>query len=507
MSNATMAALKPAGEAVGSTSAQALNEEHALMAGATVESLFPPRNVETTYAVVSALNLLNAIVKRPWGPDIVSYYYIKGMEACTFLWLLKHPMEGVNIYWDKNSRVTYFHILNHQFSFHYVPMLNKYRLRFDGLAVQQWNGIRLQHIALDLFLPYYRRYADAIKVKRSKLCRRMLLFSDINLRNILSLTVGISQPYVYQRMQKRKRINTSREMRYKWDRMTRYQNPHEQRACLQAALHFHIWTSKVFDLYRPNDEWHVVMGRYNGNNYRWLRYVLSTGRRAVHTRPAESLVAGRLYYCQRSDRLWTVLTASRHLLLLAQYSFLKHGNKLYSLCLTYGIACHLAAQYPRLRFINVLNYARLTVHHRVYTHKGLLSIPAGSKARSMKVWLLVDRKRELQLFDVTTLPPALLEEYYQTPNYTQQYQIVGCYGKMGLYAYCRFHLLPPIYLNITIRGNYAQVMSHNHKMAVFSLAEERFLSDFIYDSIWYDAARKTIYGRVRRNQMIIHKFT
>lgn len=56
-------------------------------AATVVERYFPPKNVNEAYAIVAALNRLNALVKQPQGSHVVSYGYIKGMVACMFLLL------------------------------------------------------------------------------------------------------------------------------------------------------------------------------------------------------------------------------------------------------------------------------------------------------------------------------------------------------------------------------------------------------------------------------------
>lgn len=484
-------------------STQTLERCHAFMAGATIENTFPPRDTGQTYAVVAALNLLNAIVKEPWGPEVVTYNYVKGMAACTFLWLLKNPVDDVYIYWDSRKQVTYFQISGTQFSFHYVPMLEKYRQRLKELPVQEWDGLRLQPLALELFLPVYK---ECGLEGTDRLRRRMLDFSNLSIRHILQQTVGLSQPYVYQRKHRRQRIDWHKERWYSWMAMCQYDGRGRRYFNLKIALKFHLWTTTLCDLYRPNDNWHVLLARYDGTNYKWVKRCLRKSLRGTRPRPQDTLTAGRLYYCQRTDRQFVSLTPSRHLLLLAQYNFLKRDRKLYSLCITYGVACHLAALYPELRFINVLNYARLSVHHHVYSLKALQRVPPGSKARKMKVWIVVDAEQRLKYYNVKLLPQKLLREYLETENYTLQYQVIRHRGKAGLYAYCRFHLLPPIYANIDIHGNYAHVMRDDHKIAIYSLAREIFVSDFIYDSIWYDASRKAIMARTNGSVVVIHLF-
>ena len=100
-----------------------LNWDCALRAAMLVEQTFPPRDQQSVYALAAALNLLNAVIKTKEGRKQVSYGYIKGMVSCTFFWLLKHPVEGVDIYWDNEQQVAYVRVGGLQFSYHYVPLL------------------------------------------------------------------------------------------------------------------------------------------------------------------------------------------------------------------------------------------------------------------------------------------------------------------------------------------------------------------------------------------------
>ncbi len=478
--------------------------QHAYMAGATVERLFPPQTTDAAYAVVSALNLLNAIVKLPWGPEVVTYSYIKGMAACTFLWLLKHPVEGVDIYWEQESQVTYFLIGHTQFSFHYVPLLEKYRHRYRHLPVQTWSGIHLQPKALSLFLPVSPFPADMEASPRLRW--RLLHFTAFSLRFLLREMVHIPPPYAYQRKYRRPRIKENRSMAMSWQYLRHRSRGAEPLATLKTALSFHLWTTPQCELCRPHDNWHVVLMRYNGTNYRQVCRYLTRRSRPVKMRPESTLVRGHLYYIQRADRRWIALRPSRYLLLLAQYSFLKHQHHLYSLCITYRLACYLGKVFPRLRFINVLNYARMAVHHHLYTARSLLSVPPGSKARQLKVWIVVDASQQLRYFDVRSIPGDLLDEYAAMPDYTELYQLTHKQGKVGLFAYSRYQLLPPVYTAIHLHGNFAQVLRDDHKIAIYSISCERFVSGFIFDSIWYDGHRQAILGRTDGKVVVIHQF-
>jgi hypothetical protein len=151
----------------------------------------------------------------------------------------------------------------------------------------------------------------------------------------------------------------------------------------------------------------------------------------------------------------------------------------------------------------VLNYSRMTVGYRLYTLHALLSVPPRSKARQLKVWMGVDRQRLLADYDTKSVTEHLYQEYCQTADYRRAFSIVRQGRRVGLVAYSRFHLLPPIYRRIKIYGHYAQVTNTHGKMAVYSLLRESFDSDFIYDKVWFDEKSHSVMGRCGDIEIVI----
>ena len=108
-----------------------------LLAADVVEYRFPPKNREDVMTLVASLNLLNAAIKKPIGKEVTTYRYIKGHVAILFLWLLYHPIEGVDIYYDKEERIAYFKVPDYQFSFHQVPFMRFYEIQIAHLLPQK----------------------------------------------------------------------------------------------------------------------------------------------------------------------------------------------------------------------------------------------------------------------------------------------------------------------------------------------------------------------------------
>lgn len=118
---------------------------------------------------------------------------------------------------------------------------------------------------------------------------------------------------------------------------------------------------------------------------------------------------------------------------------------------------------------------------------------------------------------------TVVERYFPPKNANEAYAIVAALNRLnalvkqpqfftvtrhrglcGLYAYSRFHLLPCIYRNITIHGHFARVMNTDKKIAIYALMQERFITDFVYDSIWYDSTNYRLMGRSGSQLSVIH---
>ena len=497
-------------------------KDYAVAAAAVVEALFPPKTVRDVLQIVTALNLLNAIVKKPYGKAVTAYPYIKGMAACLFLKLLYSPMDGVEIYWDEEGEVTYFRLRGRQFSFHYVPLMGCYvaAMRRAGIRQQLWDGNRLQNVAAKLFREVVPVEPVVREEERERLVDLMLTFDASELNRRVGMLCGVEPPRLVRPqnmtktakgkqsgMQKRARPRIGRRRYVKMGERSSQcvSGQDDRRRNLELALKFCGWYEDEFELTRHGDSWKVKVVRYDGSNYDKMMRKLIGCRPMTYVRPECFMRPGQKYYIRRTDWGWRRLTGSRYLLLIAHYNYLTVGDKKYNLCITYGLARYLGCMYPELRFLNVLNYTRFKVRRKIYSHKDLLRVPLRSKARTLKVWLVVDKDMAMNDLEIDDLPAGLRREYEEADDYCQFFEREYHKGLVGLVGYSRFHLLPAIYKKIDIYGHYARVMDKHHKWAVYSLIEERFDTDFVYDAIWYDVADCAVVGRQGREQVKLYE--
>lgn len=472
------------------------------MAAAAVEDQFPPATAADVYRVVVSLNLLNAAVKQSWGRLVTGYEYIKGMAACLFLWLLYHPKPGVATYWSADEQVTYFSVYGQQLSFHYVPLLNYYRDVIQRCHQQPiiWDGVQRQLIAVRLFKAAFAVMPQMDAGRRVRLRRLMVGFCKAQLLDRVRQMEGVAMcipDSVMNGIQKAAQCTASSAQRLEIE-SEKWRN-------LQLALKFNPWRADSFELTRPVDSWHVRVARYRGDNIRQVAAFVAGRSHKMCSNPKIRLLRGRHYYLQRANWRWRHMTTSRCLMLMAHHNFLTVGKRRYNLCVTYAIACYLAAQYPELRFLNVLNYTRLKVHRRLYTYRALLRVPPNSKSRTLKVWMVVDREYLLRDFDLDTLPRQLWKQYQRAKDYVDFFVRVRRGSHVGLVAYSRFHLLKPVYTHIRIYGHYARVKNDAGKWAVYSLLKEKFETGFDFDRIWYDQRRYAIMAIAGNAKVVIHE--
>lgn len=481
---------------------------YAVMAAYVVENTFPPKTAEDVYRIVVSLNLLNAFVKLPGGKTLTSYSYIKGMAACLFLWVLYHPIADVHIYWDDEEQIAYFRVLSRQFSFHYVPLVRWYgdAMRQAELMEQQWDGKRLQLIALELFCDAIPDVPQIDAATRTSLLRLMVGFGLRKLKQRVKNMTGVKLMTRNQCAKRRRRIA---DIYYYSRQQETVRNEHvcccDKWECLHHALTFNLRKGESFELRRKGDSWRMKSVCYMGDNYRAFIDMLVGEKPLVYRKPERLLKVGAHYYIRRHDWAWKRMNYGRFLLVRAHYNNLLLDGKLYNLCVTYGIARYLAFVYPKLRFVNILNYTRFKVHRRIYTYRDIVRVPLHSKSRTLKVWMVIDRENVLRNYDVGSLPMELLHDYAIAEDYNDFFRKEYKNDSVGLIAYSRFHLLQPVYARIDIYGHYARVMDHSNKWAVYSLMQEEFETDFVFDSIWYDSRGYIIWGRKNTTLVKIHE--
>ena len=439
-----------------------------------VEELFPPKNADEAFSILTALNLLNAAVKLPWGCKLTTYGYVKGFAACLFTAQAYLQLPGVAIYWDKQEDVAYFRIHGVQISFHHVTRFTNFIevLPLVNHTPQQWDGLRLQLICVELFL-----MANTTPWPCSPQDQKYL-------------------KYMMQNFEPPDLIELEKQSR------TRYADGY---ATLRLVLNFNIWRSDFFILHRRKDRRDFPVMRYDGQNYRELMTFLTDRHPQIAQRNKMTLTIGHLYYITPQMRI-SSLQVSRYILCLTQNSYLKIGHRLYNLCLSYSMARYLSMLFPTLLFVNTLNYNRFKSAQKYYACKDIATVPLDSEARRLKVWIPVDIRGQLQGFDTSTLPAWLVNDYVNTKEYYQEFEFTYHNNHFGILAYRQFRLLPPIYKHISITNYYAQVMRDDDKIAIYSLHDEQFVSGFIYDRVWYDHPHCAILGRCDSKTTVIYQF-
>lgn len=515
--------------------------DYAALAAIVVEQGFPPVDQQDVLRTVTALNLLNAIIKQPDGRRLTSYHYIKGMVACLFVWLLYHPQEGVEIDWDSEEDITYICVGGTQYSFHYVPLVRHYvRLtNRQGLTPQTWDGEQRQLIAAELLCSALDRQMPVMEEEETE--ELLVMMCRYNLRQVINRINALDgvEPIVRElppeQVASRQQMDTLREKRQQGIQQIKQlhtfverhlPHPHSSRAKyggwkqqaapwkdnpkyrplydLTIALKFSGWWEEEMELSRDSDSHCYQVVRYTGNNYRHLVSSLVNGRPLYYIRPERLMRKGWHYFIQRTNWQWTHMTYTRYLLMKAHYNYVTIEGKSHNLCITYGLARYLACAYPKLRFINVLNFTRFKVHRKVYSNQDLKRVPLYSKARQLKVWMVADPLLLLGNLDVESLPKQLIADYVAAPDYNDFFRIVHRNGRVGLLAYSRYHLLPPIYRQIQLYGHYAHVMNEEGKWADYSLLLEEFETDFIFDKIYYDPYLYVVIGCLGNDQVILH---
>ena len=105
------------------------------------------------FLIVSALNLLNAAIKKDNLKSALYYGYIKSNvnKAAEFYLSNQDKFDGCSVYYDQNCKCFYFDILGVVFSFHQVKETTPIVTVAANNTPIEWPGIRLQRIAQQVF--------------------------------------------------------------------------------------------------------------------------------------------------------------------------------------------------------------------------------------------------------------------------------------------------------------------------------------------------------------------
>ena len=424
---------------------------------------FPPRNLDEVFVTLTSLNLLNAYVKLPGKYSVANYTYIKGVAGMLFDYIDDHPIKGISIYNNDREHVTYFRIYGLQISFHYVIFQKKKSHRMH--RPQTWDGLRLQLVSPEIFL---------MATSRMTVPRQPSL-PFTKLRSICGLG---DRP-----LPARENMRDS----FVW------------------SMRFDITKASSFLLYRRKDDVTISFIRYDGSNFSRIVGKLRLWNKLIPVPKEIVMPRQRLLFVCPQLRIYPLLP-DHYTDILARNNYLVVNNKYYNLLLSYKLALYIAERYPSVRFVSTLNANRAKVKTRIYGYRGLLSVPNGSYSRSLKVWLPIDKKKVLTTLSMHHIPKCLLDDYEETEDYYQEYEITFKNGLKGLFAYRRHHILKPKYRDIVINHYHASIQNEDGMWALYSLLGERFKTGFCYDSINFDKEKYIVYGQIGKVDEVLYSF-
>ena len=114
---------------------------------------FDLKDSKSLFAIVAALNLLNAAVKKDNLKSSLYYAYIKTnvSKVADYFLSNKDIFEGTTVYYELPRKCFYFNIFDVVFSFHQVKETNQILNVAAKAEPITWPGIRLQRIAQSVF--------------------------------------------------------------------------------------------------------------------------------------------------------------------------------------------------------------------------------------------------------------------------------------------------------------------------------------------------------------------
>jgi len=110
-------------------------------------------STDSLFLIVSALNLLNAAIKRDNLKSTLYYSYIKSNvnKVAEYYLSNQEKFDETSVYYDKNCKCFYFNIFGVVFSFHQVKETKPIVTIAANNEPIEWPGIRLQRIAQQIF--------------------------------------------------------------------------------------------------------------------------------------------------------------------------------------------------------------------------------------------------------------------------------------------------------------------------------------------------------------------
>lgn len=107
------------------------------------------------FLVLSSLNLLNAAVKKEEYKHLIGYGLIKPSVSRFIQFCIENPDCNFveELYYDTEGQCAYIRCFNIQFSFHNIGTrtIDEEFLKSEKNKKVEWDGVRLQPIALELY--------------------------------------------------------------------------------------------------------------------------------------------------------------------------------------------------------------------------------------------------------------------------------------------------------------------------------------------------------------------
>ncbi|MGB5989056.1 MAG: hypothetical protein WBG43_04900 [Marinifilaceae bacterium] len=110
-------------------------------------------SLDECFLALSALNLLNTAIKRDEFKDSLYYGMIKACVSRLFSRLISLDMSSVDLSINIKEQCAYIKIYGLQFSFHHIGIGDDIKgfINKDKNTIVEWEGVRLQKIAGELF--------------------------------------------------------------------------------------------------------------------------------------------------------------------------------------------------------------------------------------------------------------------------------------------------------------------------------------------------------------------
>lgn len=254
----------------------------------------------------------------------------------------------------------------------------------------------------------------------------------------------------------------------------------DHRYSLKMALTFSFSSASKFELYRRKDDRYFRFIHYNGRNYDDLCEFLQDNDERINIPPRRMLCAGTIYNINGYYKFVSIPNGVLNAV-IASNSYLVRKGLFANLMFNYDIAVYLLANYEHIELYSSVEVNNPKVKSKKYTTvKELESIPKDSWLRTHKVWYMIHKNQNI---DIESFPQELIRSYQYAEDFYKEFDIVRKNGLCGIKAYRNEDCLEPIYKAIQLDNYRAYVQGEQNLWAIYSLANRRFKTDFIFNEI------------------------